>query len=508
MALSNTETGNEMQTPQARRSFLKLAGLGMASLATSALLPGRGLFAQDAERAETEEEAVEEGDKQKKPSLVVIYLRGGIDALNALIPFNDPNYKTLRPTIAIPTEDSEEAGKGMIKLDKNWGAHPSFDALKPWYDKKKVVFIAGAGSTHTTRSHFDAQDFMEYAAPGNRNIRSGWLNRFLEDTKKRKEDDAKQHEQVLRALAMQGLLPRSLRGDYPVLAVPDKDVLENDEVVDLFKELYGDGSDEKKSESKGMGESTGDGAGKSDSGMGDSGMGDKDGFQDGANGKDMPAKGAESGMKERNTGDPAEREDPVVETGRDTIKTLERFKEIMKREVKGTRAKYPEGRLGQRMRAIATILRTGEPLEVAALDVGGWDTHATQGGSEGTFANNVKSVADSIAAFMEDIGDRLDNTMVLVMSEFGRTCRENGNNGTDHGHGCFMLACGGKIKGGKVCGEVPSLATKDLYQGRDLQVTTDFRDVFYTVLRKHMRYSVPKDFFPDYDKPSLIKGMY
>ncbi|HLG43331.1 MAG TPA: DUF1501 domain-containing protein [Planctomycetota bacterium] len=421
-----------------RREFLKMTACGMAASA----LPGTTslLFAQDKKK---------KGADTTPRTLVVIYLRGGMDAINALVPYGDKSYAEIRPTIGVPEKDAEQA-PGILKLDDVFGFHPSLKPLMPFWESKKLAPIINAGSPHGTRSHFDAQDFMEYAAPGVRTLKEGWLNRYLRVTKaKAKEEKGEKFN--LRAVAMQGLLPRALRGDVAVLAVPERYILNNDKLLDSYKDLYGE----------------------------------------------QPP-----GMEGQRT-----KQDPAVAMGRDTLETLEQYKDLIQKQRGEKKERYPGGYLGAKLQDVATLIHAEAGLEIAAVDVQGWDHHANEGGSTGTLANMLKDLGGAVAAFATDLGDKLDRTLVLVMTEFGRTCRENGNNGTDHGHGGLMLLLGGALQGGKVHGKWSGLAEKSLYEGRDLPASTDFRDVFADALRHHMRCDLPKDFFPDY-QPKEIKGLF
>jgi uncharacterized protein (DUF1501 family) len=404
-----------------RRSLLKAAGAGIASLA----FPFPAGFYRGAFAGET-----------RKPTLVVIYLRGGMDALNVVIPYKDKRYYDLRPTLAIPQDQ-------VIKLDGKFGLHPALKALKPFYDQKRLAPFVNVGSPHPTRSHFDAQDFMEYAAPGVRTLREGWLNRYLARSTGESDGD---RTRTLRALAMQGLLPRSLRGSYPVVAIPDRKVLKDKQVLDMFGKLYGDEG----------------------------------------------STGARRG---------------VLKTGRETSEALKRFEKILSdAETKATKT-YPATPLGTKLRAIAQVIRSGEGLEVAALDIAGWDTHANQGAADGSMPALLRGLGDGLAAFMADLGPLLDSTVIVTMTEFGRTCKENGNFGTDHGHGGAMLVMGGGIQGGEVHGKWAGIDERSMYQGRDLKVTTDFRSVFGEILTKHFRFKPPRGFFPDYrDEP--VRGLF
>ena len=388
------------------------------------------------------------------PALVTIFLRGGADAMNIVVPYGTKRYYDIRPTLAIPPPDSEG---GALKLDKKFGLHPALADLMPFWEAEQLAPIVCVGSPHSTRSHFDAQDFMERAAPGLRTVHDGWLNRYLalsHDTRKPRRGEAEKAN-ILRAMAMQGLLPRALRGPHAVLAVPSRRVLNDDATLAMFGPLYGN--------------------------MADDGM------------------GAAVSTAETKGG-------IVYETGRNTMATMKRFRAIVDDSKNSGKVRYPGGSLSDKLKDVARVVRADEGFEIAALDIGGWDTHSNQGGSEGNMANRLASLGGSLAAFMTDLGPHLENTTVMVMSEFGRTCRENGNYGTDHGHGGMMLVMGGGVEGGKVLGKWNGLEDDDLYQARDLNVTTDFRDVFSEVLRKHMNFDAPRDFFPGY-KPDKIKGL-
>ncbi|MDP7061453.1 MAG: DUF1501 domain-containing protein, partial [Planctomycetota bacterium] len=360
-----------------RRDFLKLAaasGLALQSgafanrlLATDAIAPGY----------------VPQNGSNK--ALVVIFLRGGADPMNMLIPYGDPNYAAHRPTLAMDLDS------GLIKLDKTFGLHPAMTSLQSLWAAGKLAPIVCAGSPHTTRSHFDAQDWMEFAAPGNRGVRDGWLNRYLAATQKKGDNVSE-----FRALGMQELLPRSLRGGYPVLAVPSSlTKKKSSRNLDAFERFYGEG-----------------------------------------------------GMLEGGEMMSGEREDDaagVVKSGRITIETLRRLQAIVaaaEKKNKGTTvsgSSYPDSRFGQRLKQIALVLKANEGLEVAGIDYNGWDDHAQEGGAEGRMADRLRDFSTGISAFCQDLGPSLDNTTIVVMTEFGRTVKENGNSGTDHGHGGSMF---------------------------------------------------------------------
>ena len=419
-------------TAMRRRDFLKLSAAGAISIS----MPGFRVHNSASDRG-----------PGKGKVLVVIFLRGGQDPLNTIVPYSDSRYYEIRPTIAIPQPGSDP--KAAIALDKRFGLHPALAPLAPLFEQKSLAPILNVGSPHPTRSHFDAQDFMEYGAPGLRTVTNGWLNRYLQATA-----DPKGKDPVLRAIAMQGLLPRSLRGDYPVLAVPRTRRRDND-VLDLFDELYGEGA------------------------------------RAGATGMEPPKrKGRRRELR---------RDDPVVVAGQATIRALRRYQEIVAQDSPPARGvSYPRGILGEKLQRIAQVLKSGEETEIACADYNGWDHHAREGGTDGTLARMLDHLGKSLAAFAADLGDHLERTLILTMSEFGRTCRENGNAGSDHGHGGMMFAIGGEVRGGKVLGKWPGLEDTDMYEGRDLQATTDFRDVMAAVLKNHMGFKLPRDFFPDF----------
>lgn len=385
-------------------------------------------------------------------SVVAIYLRGGADFLNMIVPRDDQSYELSRPSIGVTEEQ-------LVPLDRDWGLHPALAPLKALYEEEVFVPLVGVGSPHPTRSHFDAQDFMSYAAPGDRTIHSGWLNRYLTATQ-----PAEGERNEFRGIGMQRLLPTALRGDFPILAVPDNfQSSRTGGILDYFEKFYG--ADGKKG-------------------------GDDEGG-------DTPMDGDSGGRMDEERPRGAD----VVESGKVTIETLRRFKEIVGVPVE-TNYGYPESSFGEGMQRIAQVLKSGEGLEVAGIDIGAWDHHANQGGAEGTQARKLADMAQGLVAFRKHMGANFQNTVVLVMTEFGRTVRENGSRGTDHGHGSGMFVLGGGLRDG-VRGDWRGLDTKSLYEGRDVPVTTDFRDVFAAVLKEHLDFKPPKGFFPDYKSKSL-----
>ena len=402
------------------------------------------------------------------PTLVTIYLRGGADPLNAIVPAGDPDYFKVRPTIAISAQSDDPENPAVIPLTNLFGLHPALKPLHKLYEDKRMAAIMCTGSTHPTRSHFDAQDFMERAAPGVKTVTEGWLNRYLTATQSNAD-------RALRAISLQPTLPRSLRGQYPVLAVPTGGA---DKAMNAFERMYSCEGDAEARKMNGIPEA-------------------KDTPVD----PDVPRVSGGAAVK------PIEKAEDdlnqfIAEAGEDSIEKLRHLKGIVRGQANG---KYPDSRLARQLADIAKVIKAGEGLEVAAIDYGGWDHHAYQGGNDGTMANMLTVLAEAIRAFHDDLGTHMDKTMVLVMSEFGRTVYENGNRGTDHGRGGFMMAVGGMVKGGNIYGKYTGLDKKQLIAGRDLPVHVDFRVVFAEALYSLFGFQADKtDFFPQYkaqDKP-------
>lgn len=382
--------------------------------------------------------------REGRPTLVTIYLRGGVDTLGVLVPFREARYAKLRPTLAVPAPDAK--GKGAsLPLDDTFAMNPNLPELHDLYTRGICSPVVCVGSHHSTRSHFDAQDFMERAAPGLRHVKDGWLNRYLSETRTDRDTP-------LRAIAMQRRLPRSLRGSYPVLATPSAG--EATEAMDAFDGLH---------------------RSHDESGAA------------AAEGKE-PAPAA--GLRRK-----------IVESGRNTIERLRYLDEIAARGngASGDDGGYPGSSFGRQMRQVAGIIKADAGLEIAAVDYDGWDHHVDEGPSEGNMAKHLSNVSAGVGAFVRDLGPRMDRVLILLMSEFGRTVAENGNRGTDHGHGGLMIAVGGMVEGGRVLGRWNGLAEDQLYEGRDLPVHTDFRNVFAETLQSLLGFDgVAAGMFPEY----------
>jgi len=427
-----------------RRVFVKSGALALASVGT---MPGWGpaflrgtVFADEPNRASNATGG--------RKVLVCIFQRGAVDGLSMVVPHGDPSYYQFRGTsgggIAIPATGDG----GVIDLDGQFGLHPSLAPLKPIYDAGFLAPIQAVGSPNPSRSHFDAQDFMESATPGNNMAPDGWLARTLHYCP---EDAA---NSSIRAVSMTSNIPRSLMGDPDALALGD---MRN----------FGIGQTTPVAGKKARAVAMTPVANDPTSGF--------EAMYDGAVGDVLHGAGTETF---------------------DALKMLGSVKPGSYVAAGG--AKYPTSSLGNSLKQIAQLIKADVGLEVAFADVSGWDTHVAQGGAQGTLSRRLADFGQSLAAFYQDMGDGMSNVVVLTMSEFGRTVHQNGNGGTDHGHATCFLAMGGSVGGGKVLGQWPGLAMENLYQNRDLAVTTDFRDVFGEVAARHLGVRELDAVFPDY----------
>lgn len=421
-----------------RRDFLKHSGMMLGAAGLAGISPRLSYGAPNV-------------DGSQPPTLVVVYLRGGADPINTIIPFGDPLYAKIRPTIQVPARGQGQLA-GVLPINRYFGFHPAMKEIADLYEQGMMCPILNCGSTHPTRSHFDAQDFMERAAPGVKSVTEGWLNRYLYATKT-------EHDADLRALSLQETLPRSMRGQYSALAVPGYGA---DRVMDTFENLY-DCDSNKEAKEKNAASTPGNLSGEERADV-------------------LP----EDAMRQR-----------IAEAGDESIRKLREINEHVDGRGKG--GGYPNTRLGGQFRDLAKLIKAGNGLEVAALDYNGWDHHAYQGGSRGTMSDMLGNLSQSIGAFTKDMGTRMDRTLVLTMSEFGRTVRENGNAGTDHGRAGYMMAIGGMVNGGQIYGKWTGLERRNLVDGRDLQVHTDFRRVFAETLASLYGFEADQhDFFPEY----------
>jgi uncharacterized protein (DUF1501 family) len=415
--MSNSPSGNS------RRFFLKSCGVAMFG---AGAVPGWLARAAD--------QAPSQGGSKKV--LVTLFQRGAADGLNIVAPFGDRNYASLRPTIALPAPSASAAsGEALLDLNGFFGLHPALAPLKPLFEQQQLAIIHAAGSPDPTRSHFDAQDYMESGTPGRKATSDGWLNRALLPT-------GTAAASSLRAVGIGPELPRALRGRNTAVAVNNLSEFKvrDAESSSAFQSMY---------------------AGTLD--------------------------------KRLNT------------TASDTFEAVKLVERLQaERYTPANGAKYPTARIGQALQQIARLIKADLGLQVAFADMGGWDTHVNQLGATpttGTLANLLGDFAKAIAAFHQDLGDRMQDVALVTMSEFGRTAKENGTRGTDHGHANVMFALGANVQGGKIYGDWPGLAPDQLYEGRDLKVTTDFRDVLGEFVAKHLGNNQLAQVFPGYAKP-------
>ena len=366
--------------------------------------------------------------------LVVLFQRGAADGLNIVVPHGEGAYYAMRPSIAIPRPRSN--GEGAIDLDGFFGLHPSMTAFKTLWDEKHLAIVHAAGSPDTTRSHFDAQDYMESGTPGVKSTEDGWLNRAIAGIK-----DAQ--PSPFRAVAMGGALPRTLAGSVPAVA-----------------------------------------------------MSDIRGFAVGGRGPGgVAASNTFEAMYEQSV-------DTVLHgTGNETFEAVKMLKSAdPEKYTPAEGVRYPGGRFGDSLRQVAQLIKANLGVEVAFADIGGWDHHVNEGSVQGQIANLTREFSQAIAAFWTDLGDLGESTVIVTMSEFGRTARENGNRGTDHGHANVMFVLGGPVRGGKVYGRWPGLQPDHLYEGRDLAITTDFRQVLSEAVYGHLGSKNLQGVFPGFDK--------
>jgi uncharacterized protein (DUF1501 family) len=395
-----------------RRIFLRRGGMALLTLGFAPSFVSR-IAAESPER---------------RKLLIVVFQRGAVDGLNMVVPFGEGEYYRARPSIGVAKPGATD---GAINLDGFFGLHPRMAAFKPLWDRRELAIVHASGSHDTTRSHFDAQDYMESATPGIKSTRDGWLNRYLQGSAFAKASADKSgigdrgSENPLRGIALSKQMPRALQGPAPALAIGS---IGDFAVADMsartsFEELYE--------------------AAKQDQALRSTGG---------------EAFGAMKTLAQKTNG-------PYrVENG----------------------AIYPRSPFGQAMQEIARLAKSDVGLEVAFAESTQWDHHVNEGAAAGQIANRLDDFSRGIAALAQDLGDRMADTVILTMSEFGRAVAENGSRGTDHGHGNAMFVIGGTVKGGQVYGKWPGLAVNDRFDGRDLAVTTDFRDVFSEILVRHL----------------------
>ncbi len=378
-----------------RRGFLRL------SAGAAVLMPGPAVRAA----------AADGGHKR----LIVIFLRGAVDGLNVVIPYDEQRYYECRPTIAIGRPGTDQ---GVLPLDGHFGLHPALASLLPLWNDKNLAFVHAAGSPDATRSHFDAQLFIENGTPGHSTTPDGWMNRLLATLP--------EPHGPTDAISIGVTLPQILKGMLPVANLPlgpegaRPMPIDQPEIGRAFDRLYGGN-------------------------------------------------------------------DPISEAYRQGRATRAELVGDLASEMRRADNGAPQpGGFPAEAARLAHLIGQNRHIRLAFLSLGGWDTHVNQGKGKGQLANRLQPLGDGLAALAKGLGNAWDDTIAVVLSEFGRTVRENGNGGTDHGHGNVIWVLGGGVRGGRVYGDWPGLATAQLYKGRDLAVTTDYRTVLAAILERHL----------------------
>jgi len=412
-----------------RRYFMKQGGVALVGLSTMPAFLQR---------------AVASTPGVGKKQLIVLFQRGAADGLNIVVPFAEPNYYRMRPSIAIP-QPKRSAGDAAIDLDGFFGLHASLAPLEPLFHKNQLAIVHAAGSPDPTRSHFDAQDYMESGTPGIKSTEDGWLDRAVGTISEEKPSP-------FRAVAMGPNLPRMLQGKTAAIAVPD---------LRQFK------------------------------------------VQPQSPAMTNVVEGGFEAMYAQTV------DHALHGTGTETFEAIDLLRKIDTSKFPPENgADYPKNPIGQRLQQIGVMIKADIGVEVMFLDCGGWDNHVNEGGTQGQLANLLRDLGQSLAAFHQDMGDRMGDIVVVTMSEFGRTAKENGNRGTDHGHANCMFVLGGGVKGGRVYGKWPGLNDHQLNEGRDLALTTDFRSVVGEILVRHLDVKDLGPVFPGFDNnPRKFSGL-
>jgi uncharacterized protein (DUF1501 family) len=357
---------------------------------------------------------------KKRKILVAIFQRGAADGLNIVVPFSEKRYREVRPTLAIPSPSRDNPnngpfGNGAIDLDGRFALNGALQPLKALWDKQQLAIVEATGSPDSSRSHFDAQDYMESGTSG-KTMGSGWLNRALP------VGLGEGDPSPLRAIAMGSQVPRTLRGDREAIAFGNfqQFSIGNQNATPILESMYATTPD------------------------------------------------VQWGR-----------------TGRDAFDVMKLMQSINKNPyTPSSGAQYGQGgELGRSLQQLARLIKADVGVEAAFAEIGGWDHHQTENQQ---LANLLRQFSSALTAFSQDMGDRMEDIVLVTMSEFGRTVEENGNQGTDHGHGSLMMVLGGPVQGGKVYGQWPGLEKEQLFEGRDLAVTTDFRSVLGELIGGHL----------------------
>src|ERR1700679_1554138 len=360
-----------------RRGFMKGGALALIGTSTIPAFLSRSVLAEVTTAA------------ANKKKLVVLFQRGAVDGLNVVVPYQEKNYYAMRPTIAIKQNE-------VIDLDGYFGLHPQMAAFKPLFDQGHLAIVHAAGSPDPSRSHFDAQDYMESGTPGVKVTEDGWLNRALLAEPAGLRETGGKPPSAFRAVALGTQVPRTLQGKLPAIAL---------------------------------------------SNLADFSVG-------GRGPQTSPISNAFQAMYDEST-------DAMLHgTGQETFEAVKMLKAADPAHYQpAAGVVYPNTPFGNSLKQVAQLLKANLGVEAAFSDIGGWDTHQNQGNANGQLANRLKEFSDTIAAFWKDMGQDAENVTLVTMSEFGRTARQNGTGGTDHGHANVMFVLGGQVWGGKVYGK-------------------------------------------------------
>ncbi len=413
-----------------RRAFIKSGGLAMFGI-------GIGGVPSFLARAAESNKLI--GNYGKKKVLVCIFQRGAMDGLMAVTPFTDTYLQAARPNLFISPSKNQNGGS-LIDLDGRFGLHPSLKAFEHLFVEKRLAIVHGIGSPNNSRSHFDAQDYMESGTPDTKGSASGWLNRAV---------GLLGHDaSPFQAVSITSSLPKSFYGDNPALAISNL----NDFTLKAKGNPYVN---------------------------------------------NVTAKSFEDLYDHTSS-------DLLKETGKESFDAIKMLQKMDSKNYKTTNnVVYPTSVLGNSLKQIAQLIKSDIGLEVAFAESTGWDTHFNQGNENGVFARNVADLSNSMVAFWNDLGALQDNVTIMSMTEFGRTVKQNGTRGTDHGRASCNFILGNDVSGGKVHGKIDTLAVENLADGRDLAVTTDFRAVFSEVADKHLSINKDSILFPGWNGNKL-----
>ena len=382
----------------------------------------------------------------KRKTLIFLFLPGALDGLSVVTPYGETAIRELRPGLLHPDPGGPSKGgplsEPLLALEPGLGLHPSLSAILPLYEQKSLAFVHAVGQPDPTRSHFDAQDFLELGTPGMKSTRDGWLSRALQLAK------ADGERTPLEAVAIGNHLPRSLQGGAKAFA------FNNLGAVRLRPLAGGPG---------------------------------------GVKGRSLARDTFEALYQ--GSSDAA-----LAEPGKEAFEALSLLEAKLGKDFKLADGDYPKGAAGNSLKQLAALIKADVGLRVGCAALGGWDTHANQ---PGELSRRLGELGAALAAFWDDLGDHRDDVLLVAATEFGRTVKQNGALGTDHGHGSVALLLGGNVAGGKIYGKWPGLANDKLYEGRDLAVTTDLRAVLATAAEAQLGVGDRVRLFPGYEGPQL-----